>query len=58
MRIKDSLTLSGIMLWVVSAGLSAQTVTLSGQLLAGDTLGPLPGVAITATSLTKPLRSV
>lgn len=45
------------MLLVVSTGLSAQTVTLNGQLLAGDTEQPLPGVAISATSLTKPLRS-
>lgn len=57
MPIKHSITLTGIMLLVVSTGLSAQTVTLNGQLLAEDTKGSLPEVAITATSLTKPLRS-
>ena len=50
--------MSGIMLLVVSTGLSAQTVALKGQLLAGDTQQPLSAVAITATSLTKPMRSI
>lgn len=58
MSTKRSVTLSGITLLVVSAGLSAQTVTLSGQLRAEDTQGSLPGVAITAVELAKPIRVV
>ena len=54
---KHSLILSGMILWAVSTGLSAQTVTLNGQLLAEDTKQPLPEVAITAISLTKPVSS-
>ena len=46
------------MLLVVSIGLSAQTVTLNGQLLADDTKRPLPEVAITAMSLTKPVSVI
>src|SRR5713101_2390914 len=55
---KHSITLSGIMLLVVSIGLSAQTVMLNGQLLAEDTKGSLPEVAITAISLTKPVSLI
>jgi hypothetical protein len=55
---RNSITLSGIIFLVLSTGLSAQTGTLNGQLLAEDTEQPLPAVAIIATSLTKPLRSI
>ena len=58
MAIKHSATISGIVLLVSSTALSAQTVTLNGQLLAEDTQQPLSAVAITAMSLTKPLRSI
>lgn len=37
-------------------GLSAQTVTLNGELVAEDTKQPLPGVAITIMSFTKPVK--
>lgn len=61
MSMKHSLILSGIILWAVSTGLSAQTVTLNtlnGQLLAEDTKQPLPEEAITAISLTKPVSFI
>jgi hypothetical protein len=46
------------MLLVVSTDLSAQTVTLNGQLLAEDTRASLPEVAITAMSLTRPVSVI
>lgn len=58
MLIKHSITLSGLMLLVVSTGLSAQTVALSGRVLAQDTQGSLAQVAITATALTKPISVI
>jgi hypothetical protein len=61
--IKHLITLNGIMLLLVSTGLSAQTATaqtatLNGQLLAQDTMAALPEVAITAVELAKPIRVV
>ena len=58
MLAKHSITMSGIILLVVSTGLLAQTVALNGQLLAEDTNASLPGVAINAISLTKPVSVV
>lgn len=55
MSFKYSITMSGMMFWVISSCLSAQTVALSGRLVTEDTQGPLPGVTITAISLTKPV---
>ena len=57
MPLKHSITLCGIALLATTA-LSAQTVTLNGQLLAEDTQGALPEVAITAVALAKPIRVV
>jgi hypothetical protein len=56
--IKLSIALSGIILLVVSTALSAQTVTLNGQLIAEDTRRPLPEVEITALSLTRPVSII
>lgn len=58
MATKYSTAVCGMMLLVITTGLSAETVTLQGQLLAEDTQQPLPAVAITVTSLTKPLRLI
>ena len=58
MPIKHSITLCAIALFAISTALSAQTVTLSGQLLAQDTQGSLPQVAIVAISLTKPVSVI
>jgi hypothetical protein len=46
--------MSGIALLIVSTSLSAQTVTLTGQLLAEDTEQPLSAVRIRAIAITKP----
>lgn len=56
MPIKHPITLCAIALFAISTALSAQTVALSGQLLAEDTQGALPEVAITAVELAKPIR--
>lgn len=56
--IRHCIILGWILPLAVSPRLPAQSVALTGRLLAEDTKGPLPGVAITAIAMPKPLRMI